>query len=53
VDFLVSPEPDPQEREALALALECLFRAADVPPGYRSRWRRAGIDENLGEDEDL
>jgi hypothetical protein len=53
VDFLVSPEPDPEEREALALALERLLPAADVPPAYRSRWRSAGIDENLGDDDDL
>jgi len=53
VDFLVSPEPEPEEREALALALERLLPAADVPPAYRSRWRSAGIAENLEDDEDL
>jgi hypothetical protein len=53
VDLLVSPEPDPEEREALALALERLLPAADVPQAYTSRWRSAGIAENLGDDEDL
>jgi hypothetical protein len=53
VDFLVSPEPDPEEREALTLALERVLPAADGPPAYASRWRSAGIAENLGDDEDL
>jgi len=53
VEFLVSPEPDPEEREALALALERLLPAADVPPAYASRWWSAGIADNLGADEDL
>jgi len=53
VDFLVSPEPGPEEREALALALERLLPAVDVPTAYGSMWRRAGIAENLGDDEDL
>ncbi len=53
VDFLISPEPDPEEREALAVALERLLPAADVPPAYGSMWRSAGIVENLGDDEDL
>jgi hypothetical protein len=53
VDFLISPEPDPEEREALAVALERLLPAADVPTAYGSMWRSAGIAENLGDDENL
>jgi hypothetical protein len=48
VEFIARPEPDPEEREAVALALERLLAADELPPAYRSRWRAAGIAENLG-----
>jgi hypothetical protein len=52
VDFVTRPEPDPEAREAIALALECLLVADELPPAYASRWRAVGIAENLdGEDE--
>jgi len=52
VEFVSRPEPDPQAREAIALALERLLEAGELPPSYESRWRAEGIAENLdGEDE--
>jgi hypothetical protein len=53
VDFLVSPEPEPEEWDALVLALERLLPTTGVPPAYTSRWRSAGIAENVGDDEDF
>jgi hypothetical protein len=52
VELIIRPEPDPEEREALALALERLSSATEVPPAYTSRWRGAGIAENLGSAEE-
>ena len=41
MDAAVTPEPEPDEREALLAALEQL----DEPPTpYASAWRRAGLD---------
>jgi len=52
VEFVTRPEPDPDEREAVALALERVFGADGLPSAYVSRWRAAGIAENLdGESE--
>jgi hypothetical protein len=52
VEFVARPEPDPEAREAVALALERLLAADGLPPAYLSRWRAQGIAENLGlEDE--
>jgi hypothetical protein len=53
VEFMIRPEPDSEEREALALALERLMSADEVPLSYRSRWRAAGIAENLGGDDQV
>jgi hypothetical protein len=53
LDFIARPDPDPEAREAIALALERLLRADEPPPAYRSRWRAEGIVENLdGDDEE-
>ena len=52
MDFIARPEPDPEAREAIALALGHLLVGVEPPPAYRSRWRAEGIAENLdGEDE--
>ena len=52
MEFVTRPEPEPEERDAVALALERLLDGDDLPPAYRSRWRAVGIAENLGlEDE--
>jgi hypothetical protein len=53
MDFIARPDPDPEAREAIALALERLLRPDQPPPAYRSRWRAEGIAENLdGDDEE-
>jgi len=52
VNITTRPESDPEAREVIALALERLLRADELPPAYGSRWRAEGIAENLdGEDE--
>ena len=52
MDFIARPEPDPEVREAIALALGRLLTGDEPPPAYRSGWRAEGIAENLGgEDE--
>jgi hypothetical protein len=52
VEFVIRPELDPEEQEAVALALERLFAADDLPLAYRSRWRAEGVAENLDADDD-
>jgi hypothetical protein len=47
VEFVSRPEPDPKDREAIALALERLFAIDGLPRAYASRWQAAGIAENL------
>jgi hypothetical protein len=47
VDFTTRPEPDPEAREAIALALERLLKANELPPAHTSSWRAQGIAENL------
>jgi DNA-directed RNA polymerase specialized sigma24 family protein len=50
VSFETTPEPTPEEREAIEQALE---RAADgLPPQYRSAWLAAGMRENAAPLED-
>ena len=50
VTFDTSPDPTPQEREAIAQALERAVAAA--PPQYRSPWLAAGMRENAAPLED-
>jgi hypothetical protein len=52
VEFVTRPEPDPEEQEAVALALERLFAGDELPLAYRSRWRAEGIAQNLDSDDD-
>jgi hypothetical protein len=52
VEFIIRPEPDPDEQDAVALALERLFAADELPLAYRSRWRAEGVAENLDPDDD-
>jgi len=47
MEFIIRPEPDPEEQNAVALALERLFAADELPLAYRSRWRAEGVAENL------
>jgi hypothetical protein len=47
VEFVTRPEADPEEREAVALVVDRLVAADELPLAYRSRWRVEGIAENL------
>jgi hypothetical protein len=44
VEYEITPEPTPEEREALVAALAQL---AKPDPGRESAWWRAGICENI------
>jgi hypothetical protein len=52
VDYVARPNPDPEARKVLELALERLLRSDRPPPAYRSRWRAEGIAENLDGESD-
>jgi hypothetical protein len=52
VEFVTSPEAEPEQREAVALALERLLAPDGLPGPYRSRWRAEGVAENLDRDDD-
>ena len=51
MEYQVSPEPPPDERAALDLALARLLQERGHP-AYASAWREAGLRENLGPPED-
>jgi hypothetical protein len=44
VELRIKPEPDQRERDAIERAVRRLLARDATPPGYRSRWRRAGLD---------
>lgn len=48
MDLEIKPEPSPEEREALELALARLLAQPDDP---RSAWWREGVGENLSDSE--
>lgn len=48
MDLVVNPEPAPDDREAIAVALERDLAWDEAPAVYKSAWRKAGIAENLG-----
>ena len=50
MEYEIRPEPRPEEREAIVLALERLLARDPTPPAYRSRWREAAVRENLDVD---
>jgi hypothetical protein len=52
MDFIAQPEPDPEAREALSLALGRLPAGDEPPLAYRSRWRAEGITENLDSEDE-
>jgi hypothetical protein len=45
----ITPDPSPAELEAIE---EALARLTAVPPDPRSAWWRAGVAENLSEEEE-
>jgi hypothetical protein len=50
VTYAFSPEPSPEEREALERALEGVV---DESPEPRGAWWRAGLRESLGSEPEL
>ncbi|MGB2952591.1 MAG: hypothetical protein WBB74_04265 [Gaiellaceae bacterium] len=50
MEFEIRPEPKPEEREAIVVALQRLLERAPAPPAYRSRWRQAGLVEGVEAD---
>jgi hypothetical protein len=50
VTFETTPEPSPEEREAIAQALE--RSGGTMPPQYRSAWLAASMRENSAPLED-
>jgi hypothetical protein len=50
VELRIDPEPDPEEREAIELALERMLGDEALPAAYTSRWRAVGVAENVGGD---
>ena len=49
MELEITPEPNPEEREALLAALAALLDGDRRPAAYRSAWRELGIRDNLGE----
>jgi hypothetical protein len=47
MDTVIVPEPDPQQRAALELALVRLGDGEDADTASRSVWWEAGVAENL------
>ena len=51
MDYEIRPEPTPMERDALIAALERMLAreggAPQLPPAYRSEWRKVGLQENV------
>jgi hypothetical protein len=54
VELEISPEPSPEERQALLQALAALLVRDPRPAAYRSAWRELGLRENVEDaEEDL
>jgi hypothetical protein len=47
MDLHITPEPPPEEREAIEAALRKLLRGPALPQAYTSAWRRAGIRDSI------
>jgi hypothetical protein len=52
VNYEITPEPTPEQREALIEALQRLLAGeeATTPASYRSAWRLEGLRENVEEE---
>jgi hypothetical protein len=48
----ITPEPSPEEREAILAALREQEPDGAAPAGYGSAWRREGIRESLEDEAD-
>ena len=48
----ITPEPSPDEREAILSALREQQLEGTAPAGYRSAWRREGISEGVEDEAD-
>ena len=48
MDVRITPEPE--ERDVVLAAVEQLLSRDALPAAYRSGWRSAGIEENVGQD---
>ena len=47
MDVEISPQPGPNEREAIELALRRLIGRGALPAAYASAWRKAGLRDAL------
>ena len=47
MDVEITPRPDPDEREAIELALRRLVERGNLPAAYTSAWRNAGLCESV------
>ena len=45
MDVEITPQPEPEEREAIEVALRRLLGRGNVPAAYASVWRKAGLRE--------
>jgi hypothetical protein len=45
MDVQITPEPGPEEREAIEAALRRLIGRGSAPAAYGSAWRKAGLRE--------
>jgi hypothetical protein len=43
MDVEINPEPKPEEREAIEVALRRLVAPAVLPAAYTSAWRKAAV----------
>jgi hypothetical protein len=46
----IRPEPRPEERRVILIALADEEPHRAHPPGYRSRWREAALEEGVSAD---
>jgi len=47
MDVEIKPEPPPDEREAIEVALRRLIGHGTLPAAYASAWRKAGLRDAL------
>jgi hypothetical protein len=52
MDVEITPEPGPEERMAIELAVRRLVARPVLPTAYASAWRKAGLPDAADVDED-